>query len=293
MSRIHPTAVVDPGARLAPSVVVGPYCVIGPEVEIGEDCELRSHVVIESHTRMGRGNVFFPFATVGGTPQDRKFKGEVTWCLIGNGNHVREHATIHRGTQNGGGKTVLGNDNLVMVGAHIAHDCLIGNQVTLANEVMLAGHIHVEDHASIGGGAGVHHFATVGTCAFVGGMGRIPRDVTPYMIVEGNPAEVRGVNAIQMSRRGFSESDIDAMKAAFRRLFGSRAERQDRSFNDAIAAIRAEFPGVAPIRKLCDDLEASAAGVHGRRLESARPDNKRSAVERTAGAASIGRPGTA
>ncbi len=293
MPRIHPTAVVDPGARLASSCVIGPFCVVGPEVEIGEDCELRSHSVIESHTRMGHGNVVFPFATVGGTPQDRKFRGEATWCLIGDRNHFRENSTVHRGTANGGGKTVIGSDNLLMVGAHIAHDCVVGNQVTIANEVMLAGHIHIEDHVSIGGGAGIHHFATVGTCAFVGAMARIPRDVPPYMIIEGNPAEVRGVNSIQMSRRGFSEADIDAMKAAYRRLFGSRSERKDRSFIDAIAAIRAEFPGVAAIRKLCDDLEASAAGVHGRRLESARPDNKRSAVEHTAGAASIGghRPG--
>jgi len=288
MPRIHPTAVVDPGARLAGSCVIGPYCVVGPEVELGEDCELRSHVVVESHTRMGRGNVLFPFATVGGTPQDRKFRGEVTWCLIGNGNHFREHVTVHRGTGNGGGKTVIGNDNLLMVGAHVAHDCQIGDQVTIANEVMLAGHIHVEDHASIGGGAGLHHFVTVGTCAFVGAMARIPRDVPPFLIVEGHPAEVRGVNAIQMTRRGLSEAEIEAMKVAYRRIFGPRADRREQAFGDAIAAIRAEFPGVTAIARLCDDLVASAAGVHGRKLERARPDNKRTAVERTAGSASIG-----
>ena len=210
--RIHPTAVVHASARISPAATVGPWCVVGPEVSIGDGTVLDSHVVVESNTRIGRDNRLFPFSYVGGTPQDKKFHGEDCHCEIGDRNQIREHVTIHRGTANGGGWTRIGSDNLIMGTVHIAHDCIIGNGCVLANNAMLAGHSVVQDHGNLGGGAGIHHFVVIGTCAFVGAMARVSMDVPPFMIVEGNPAEVRGHNHIAMARRGFTETEIEAMK---------------------------------------------------------------------------------
>ena len=219
MPRIHPTAVVDPGARLASSCVIGPFCVVGPEVEIGEECELRSHAVIESHTRMGHGNVVFPFATIGGTPQDRKFRGEATWCLIGDRNHFRENSTVHRGTANGGGKTVIGNDNLLMVGAHIAHDCTVGNHVIFSNNGTLAGHVTVEDHVILGGLSAVHQFCRIGTRSIIGGCSKVVQDVPPYCTADGNPARARGLNIVGLQRAGFTREQMRALRQAFRKVY--------------------------------------------------------------------------
>ena len=266
---IHPTAVVDPTAQIDPSVRIGPYCVIGPRVEIGADTELVHHVSIPSDTSVGSGNVLHPFAVVGGEPQDRKYDGEQTKCVIGNHNEIREHATIHRGTENGGGVTRVGDGNLLMVGCHIAHDCQIGDEVVIANQVMLAGHVHIGDYANIGGGAGVHHFATVGTCAFVGGLARISRDVPPYTIVEGHPAEVRALNVISLTRRGFDSESIDAMKDAFKRLF-----RGNGNASSQVDMLRDEYGHLPAVTSLCDAIDASSNGTHGRALESQRKDDK-------------------
>ncbi|MFM7133086.1 MAG: acyl-ACP--UDP-N-acetylglucosamine O-acyltransferase [Planctomycetota bacterium] len=272
MALIHPTSVIDPSAEIAADAVIGPWCVVGPRTSIGPRTVLRNHVVIEGFTRIGADNVIYPFATLGGTPQDRKYRGEETWCDLGDRNHVREQVTIHRGTGNGGGATTIGSGNLLMVGVHIAHDCRLGDDITIANAALLAGHVHVGDGATIGGSAAFHHFVSIGTCALVGGLARVARDVPPYMIVEGSPARVRGHNHIQMSRRGADEQAIDAIRAAFRRLFcessGTTSERIDE--------LRREFPGVRQLHELCDSLVASAEGVHGRALERARRDDKRS-----------------
>ena len=187
---IHETAAVHSSATLDPGVEVGPYCVIGPNVVIGAGCTLLDHVSIQRDTVIGEGNAFHPYCVIGGDPQDRKYDSEETMCQIGDGNEIREHVTIHRGTANGGSVTTIGNGNLLMVGSHVAHDCRIGNEVVIANQVMLAGHVYIEDGASIGGGAGIHHFATIGSCSFVGGLARISRDVPPFMIVEGIPFEM-------------------------------------------------------------------------------------------------------
>lgn len=271
MPLIHPTAVVDPTANLADSVVVGPYCIIGRHAVIGEGTILHNHVVIGPHTKVGRENLIHSFAVVGGDPQDKKFRGEETTCEIGDRNHIREHATIHRGTANGGGATKVGSDVLIMVGAHIAHDCQVGCHVILANQVMLAGHIIVEDGANIGGGTGVHHFATVGTCAMVGGLARISKDVPPFMIVEGNPAKVRGHNHVAMARRGFAETHIEAVKEAYKRLFRDNGA----PMVDKLPSLCADYPDVPAIAQLCASLRASAEGVHGRAREALRQDNKR------------------
>jgi UDP-N-acetylglucosamine acyltransferase len=274
MATIHPTAIVDPTATVADSVVVGPYCVIGPEVSLDAGTVLHNHVIVQALTTIGQDNEVYPFAVLGADPQDRKFKGERAFCVIGDRNRIREHVTVHRGTANGGYYTRIGNDNLIMVAAHIAHDCQIKDHVTIANQVMLAGHVHVENGASIGGGAGLHHFVSVGVCSFVGAMARISKDVPPYMIVEGNPAEVRAVNSIAMNRRGYGPQDIEALKQAFRRLFRDN----DATMSEKLTMVREEQPDVEAVTTLCDALAATAVGVHGRALEQKRLDDKR-AVE--------------
>jgi UDP-N-acetylglucosamine acyltransferase len=272
MTKIHPTAIIDPSATVADSAVIGPYCVIGPDVTIGEDCVLHQQVCFQALTTCGRENIFYPFSVIGADPQDRKFKGEHSTCTIGDRNVVREHVTIHRGTQNGGGITRVGSDNLIMVASHVAHDCLLGDHITLANQVMLAGHVYIEDGANIGGGVGIHHFATVGTCAFVGGLARISKDVPPFMVVEGNPAEVRNINSIGMARRGFAPDHIAAVKDAFKRLYRDNGSS---SMNEKLATLRETYAGIPAVVHLCNALDASADGVYGRAREVERRDNKR------------------
>lgn len=270
----HPTAIVDPSAKIADSVEIGPYCVIGPEVVIGAGTVLHNHVIVQALTTIGEDNEIYPFSVLGADPQDRKFHGERAHCVIGSRNRIREHVTIHRGTANGGYYTRVGSDSLIMVAAHIAHDCQIADHVTIANQVMLAGHVRVEDGANIGGGTGVHHFVTIGTCSFVGAMARISQDVPPFMMVVGNPAEVRAVNSIAMNRLGFQPEDIEAVKDAYRRLFRDN----DTAMAEKLCALREAYPTMGAIKALCDALDATADGVHGRALEVQRADDKR-AVE--------------
>lgn len=271
MTHIHPTAIVDPLAKIAETVTVGPYCIIGPDVVVGDDTVLHNHVTIHSSTTIGESNVFYPFSVIGADPQDRKYHGEHSVCEIGNHNQIREHVTIHRGTGNGGGVTRIGNENLIMVSAHIAHDCQLGDRIAIANQVMLAGHVRVRDDANIGGGAGIHHFTTIGDCAFVGGLARITKDVPPFMIVEGNPAEVRAINGIAMTRRGFRPEHIDAVKDAFKRLYRDNGH----AMAEKIESLRNEYGDVEPVITLCRALKATAEGVHGRALETSRNDDKR------------------
>jgi len=271
MGQIHPTAIIDPSASVADSASIGAYCTVGSNATIGADCVLHSHVAIGPETTLGARNTIFPFAVIGFDPQDRKFHGEATRCVVGDDNIIREHATIHRGTANGGGITRVGDHCLIMVASHIAHDCSLGDHIVLANQSMLAGHVRIEDGATVSGGAGIHHYATVGACAFVGGLTRVTKDVPPFMIVEGNPAEVRGPNRIAMERRGYSERDIDAIRECYKRLF-----RENGTMTSRLDAMRTEFADSAPVRKLCDFVEAMAGGVHGRSAETARPDDKRS-----------------
>jgi len=268
---VHPTAIIDASATLDDGVVIGPYCIVGPDVRVGRETVLHNHVTIQSQTTIGEGNLIYPFSVIGADPQDRKFRGERSTCVIGDGNVIREHVTIHRGTSNGGGRTVIGDQNLIMVAAHIAHDCQLGDHVVIANQVMLAGHVRVDDFANIGGGAGIHHFATVGHCAFVGGLARITKDVPPYMIVEGNPAEVRAVNSIAMLRMGIDEQEIEAVKFAFKRLYRDNGA----PMSVKLGELRDRYPDVSAVLELCDALSATGEGVNGRALEVKRPDDKR------------------
>lgn len=271
MTRIHPTAIVHPAAEIADDVTIGPYCFIGEGVTIGSGTVLHNSVTVQCHTTIGRDNTIYPYAVVGGDPQDRKFCGEHTILEIGDRNTIRELVTIHRGTGNGGGITRIGNDNLIMGTVHIAHDCIIGSDVILANAVMLAGHIRIEDGANIGGGAGLHHFTSVGTCAMIGAMARVPKDVPPFMIVEGSPAEVRAPNTIAMVRRGYAADHVDSIKEAYKRLFRDNGA----PMADKLVDLKSEYRGVPAVLRLCEFLEASADGVHGRALEVHRADDKR------------------
>ncbi|MHC4975210.1 MAG: acyl-ACP--UDP-N-acetylglucosamine O-acyltransferase [Planctomycetota bacterium] len=263
---VHPTAVIDPEASVHPSVRIGPYCVIGANVTIGEGCILHNHVTIEGKTTLGFENVIYPFAVIGAEPQDLKFKGDMTELIIGDRNRFREHVTLHRGTEVGGGKTVIGSDCLLMVGAHIAHDCVIEDQVVIANQVLLGGHTHVEFGATIAGGAGLHHFTSVGKFAFVGGLARISKDVPPFLVVEGNPAEPRKVNTTAMVRRGWDPEEIEAVRQAFKRLFRKHDQPMQVVMDD-LRAIPDQFPSVV---KLCDSIERTQLGVHGRYRECLR-----------------------
>lgn len=271
MSKIHPTAIIDPSAELAKSVTVGAYCTIGPRVHIGEDCVLRTHCHITGLTRMGRGNEIHPYAVVGGDPQDLKFHGEPTWLEMGDFNTVREHSTIHRGTGNGGGITRIGSHNLIMGNVHIAHDSTIGSHCIFANNAMLAGHVHIDDYANIGGGAGLHHFVRIGYCGFVGAMSRVSKDVPPFMLVEGSPAAIRGYNHVAMSRIGCDESEIDAVKDAYKRIFRAKGGAVEMK----IAALAKDYPHSKSIRRIIDSVRAIGDGLNGRSLEIHRSDDKR------------------
>jgi UDP-N-acetylglucosamine acyltransferase len=263
---VHHTAVIDPDAEIHPSARIGPYCVIGAGVVVGANCVLHNHVTIEGPTRLGEDNVVYPFAVLGAEPQDLKFKGSATELVIGDRNRVREHVTIHRGTEAGGGKTVIGSDCLLMVGAHIAHDCVIEDQVVIANSAMLGGHTHVEVGATIAGGAGIHHFTSVGQYAFVGGMARISKDVPPFLVVEGAPAEPRKVNTTALVRRGWSPQEVEAVRQAFKRLFRNLDTPMQVTMDD-LRAVPNQFPSVV---RLCDFLERMQLGVHGRYRECLR-----------------------
>jgi len=204
---IHATSIVHPLARIGERVRIGPFCRIGEGVTLGDDCVLDSHVVIEGPTTIGNSNRFFPFCVIGVQPQDLKFHGEETFLTIGSHNQFREYVNVHRGTKGGGAHTRIGDHNFLMVGAHIAHDCILGSHIIMANAATLAGHVTIEDHASIGAYSGVHQYCRVGQHGYVGGYSVITKDVLPYSkTVSDRNTQAYGVNAIGLERTGFSES---------------------------------------------------------------------------------------
>lgn len=270
-TRIHPTAIIHPRAEVDPSAHVGPYCVIGEHVRIGRGTVLHNHVTVQGPTLIGEDNTVYPYAVLGAEPQDLKYHGGETTLVIGDRNKIREHATIHRGTEVGGNRTVIGSDCMVMVGVHVAHDCTIEDEVIIANGSMLGGHCCIEFGAVLGGGVGVHHFATVGTLAFIGGMARVAKDVPPYIVVEGSPAEPRKVNTTALVRRRWNTENIERLRTAYRLIF------RDSSVPAlvAIEALRGD-PGQTPeVHRLCDFVERTQIGVHGRQLERGRGPGER------------------
>lgn len=254
---IHPTAIVDPGARIAESADIGPYCVIGADVEIGARTRLMASNYLEGPTSIGEDNVFYPYSTVGVAPQDLKYKGERAETRIGHRNRIREFVTIHRGTEGGGLVTSIGSDNLVMVYAHVAHDVRIGDHVILGNSVGLAGHVIIEDWVDVSPFSGVHQFCRIGRHAFVGPYSIIKQDVLPYSLTSHKPeVAVFGANSIGLERRGFSKTVIEALHAAFRLL-----TRSQLNTSQAIERIRAEVPPCAEVDELIEFILTSERGV--------------------------------
>ena len=273
---IHPTAIVDPQTSVGKDVAIGAYSVIGPHAVIHDGCRIHHHVTIEGHTTLGEGCEVYPQAVIGLSPQDIKYSGEKTILAIGKNNIFREMVTVHPGTGNGGGVTRIGDNNLILIGAHVAHDCTIGNRCIIANYVQFAGHVHVEDHVNMGGHSAVHHFVTVGKHAFVGGMTRVSADVPPFMVVvaaRGTRTEVRMVNGVGLQRSGYSQEDIGALKDTFMKLYSRRARMNGTSIQDRVAEML-DDPAINPhVEYLCRCLMRSFAhGRHGRYLESLRKD---------------------
>ncbi len=229
MSEIHATAVVDKKAELDSSVEVGAYAVIGPEVKIGPETKIHNSVSIAGDTTIGQNNELFPYTSIGFQPQDKKFKGNSTKLIIGDNNILREFVSMNPGTEEGGGKTTIGSDNMFLTYSHVAHDCRVENNVIMSGGVLLAGHVRLEKGCIVSGGTCINQFVTVGRYAYIGGLTRVVQDVPPFMITEGNPQRVRSVNAVGMQRNDFSSESVQRVREAYRVLFDpdvlwSRAE---------------------------------------------------------------------
>ncbi len=251
---VHPTALVDPRARLGSGVEIGPYAVIGPEVEIGEGSRIGPHVVIDGRVRMGKGNRIFPGACIGLEPQDLKYGGAPTEVVMGDENTIREYVTINRATAEGE-QTVLGNGNLLMAYSHLGHNCHLADRIVIANGVAVAGHVVIGDRAVIGGVLGIHQFVHIGTLAMVGGMSRIDRDVPPFMTVEGHPGRIRGLNRVGLRRSGMTQADDGAQFRQLQDLW-TLIYRSDLVLATALRQAR-ERPLLAAADELCAFLEAS------------------------------------
>ena len=216
---IHKTAIIDSKAKISTNVEIGPYATIGPNVEIGENTLIQSHVNITGNTTIGKGNKLYSFASIGSDPQDLKYKGEETTLLIGDNNTIREHVTINTGTVQGGGVTKIGNNNLIMIGAHIAHDCIMGNNIVMANNTAIAGHAEIEDFVIIGAKCGVQQFTRIGKRAMIGGMTGVLRDVIPYGLSTGNRNYLNGINVVGLRRDKVSNKDILGLTDAYKEIF--------------------------------------------------------------------------
>lgn len=236
---IHPTAIVSPGAKIGKGAVVGPYCTIGDNVVLGEGVELISHVSIDGRTTVGKGTRIFPFSSIGHPPQDLKYDGEPSVVTIGENCVLREYVTINPGTSGGGMETRVGDNCLLMVGVHVAHDCKVGNNVVMANQASLAGHCVVDDYVRFGGICGVHQFVRIGAHAFVGAMSFVENDVIPYGSVLGNRAYLGGLNLVGLKRRGFDRESIHALRAAYRMIFSSEGTLRER-IEDASVIFKGE-----------------------------------------------------
>jgi len=231
-NEIHSTAIIDPGAELGDGIVIGPYCVIGAGVKLGDGCHLHNHVSLGGPSEFGANNEFFPYASIGQRTQDLKYAGEPTYLKVGDGNTFREFCTVNRGTAPGS-YTTIGSHGSFLAYSHIAHDCTVGDHVIFSNNGTLAGHVTVGDHAIMGGLTAVHQFCRIGAHAMTGGCSKIVQDIPPYMIADGNPAKVRAINSVGLTRRGFSEESVAAIKRAHRVLY-----REQRNYREAVEILR-------------------------------------------------------
>ncbi|HEY3813918.1 MAG TPA: acyl-ACP--UDP-N-acetylglucosamine O-acyltransferase [Caulobacteraceae bacterium] len=254
MSKIHPTAIVHDGARLGADVEVGPYSIVGPKVTLDDGVRLISHVVIEGLTEIGSGSSIYPFAVLGAAPQHLGHKGEDTRLVVGKNNIIREHVTMHTGTTGGRGVTTVGDNGLFMVGIHIAHDCIIGNNVVMANSATLGGQVQVADFVFMGGLCAIHQHSRIGRYAFVGGAAGVQKDVIPYGSVWGNHAHLEGLNLVGLKRRGFSRDQIRNLRSAYRLLFA-----EEGSFQERIDDTAATFADSPEVMEIVDFIRADAA----------------------------------
>ncbi|QOX77991.1 acyl-ACP--UDP-N-acetylglucosamine O-acyltransferase [Trichlorobacter lovleyi] len=255
---IHASAIVHPSAQLAEGVEIGPYAIIEEHAIIGKGTSIGAHAVIGKWTELGENNQIYHLASVGAAPQDLKYKGEECWTRLGNGNVIREFATIHRGTVTGHAETVMGNNNLMMAYSHVAHDCTVGSGNVFANSATLAGHVTVQDNVILGGLVAIHQFVTIGSYSMLGGGTLVGLDIPPYMIATSGKrdAKLRGLNLIGLKRRGFSDAAISNLKKAYKTLFMSELKQPE-----AIAKIRSEIVGCAEVDTLLAFIEASQRGI--------------------------------
>ena len=253
---IHETAIVAAGAQVGDGCHVGPFCIVGENVVLGEGVRLDSHIVVEGSTKVGEETHVFPFVSIGLAPQDLKYAGEPTATEIGKRNQIREFVTIHRGTSGGGGLTKIGDDNLFMAQAHVAHDCQIGSEVIMANAATLAGHVEIADRANVGAYSGVHQFCRVGYEAFVGGYSVVVKDAPPFAIIQGNHAKCYGLNRVGMKRRGYPKDTIEKLHRAYHLLLSAKLNT-----TQALEKIKEEINGCDEVDMLVKFYETSKRGV--------------------------------
>lgn len=253
---IHPTAIIEPGAKVAENVSIGPYSVIGEHVTIAAGTTIGAHVVIEGWTEIGRDNQIYQFSSIGAAPQDLKYSGQQTYLKIGDRNRIREFTTLNRGTTEGGGVTSVGNDNLFMAYSHLAHDCIIHDQAILANGATLAGHVEVESSAILGGLCAVHQFCRIGCHTMISGGAMVAQDIPPYTVAQGDRAKTVGLNLIGMKRRGFSEETTRGIKKAYRMIF-----RSGMRLEEALDAINGEIASTPELEHFVTFIKESQRGI--------------------------------
>lgn len=256
MSFIHPTAIVRSQAQIGSNCHIGAYSVIGDQVRLGDGVRVESHVVIDGQTAIGDETHIYPFVSIGLAPQDLKYKGEPTAVEIGKRNQIREFVTIHRGTEGGGGLTLIGDDNLLMAQAHIAHDCRLGNEIIMANAATLAGHVEIANRANIGAYSGVHQFCRVGYEAFVGGYSVVVKDAMPFAVIQGNHAKCYGLNRVGMKRRGYSKDVIEKLHHAFHLLLSAKLNT-----SQAVEKIKEDIKDCKEVDMVVEFIESSKRGV--------------------------------
>ena len=252
---IHPTAIIDPRARIGTGCEIGPYCVVGPDVSLGESCRLHSHVVLDGHTTLGRDNEIFPFACLGLKTQDLKWKGGVTRTQIGDANTFRECVTVHSATSDGE-TTVIGSHNHILAYCHLAHNVVLGNHIIMSSYAGLAGHVVVGDHAVLAGYVAVHQFCRIGQMAIIGGCSKVRQDVPPFMLADGNPARVRTINKVGLERNGLPEATQAALRQAFKILF-----RDGLNLANAATRIETELPALPELAHLVAFVRTSERGI--------------------------------
>ncbi len=255
MARIHSTAIIDPTAHIGQTTQVGPYCIVGAGVTLGEGCRLHNHVTIAGPTTIGDGNEFYPYTSIGQRSQDLKYEAEPTYLEIGSNNCFREFVTIHRATAPNTA-TKIGNHGNYLAYAHVAHDCIVGDHVIFSNNGTLAGHVVVGDYAVIGGLSGVHQFCRIGAHAIIGGCTKIVQDVPPFMIADGNPAEIRGVNFVGLERRGFTPESIRELREAYKVVY-----RSNLNTTQGLEALRSQFPDSELVVHLAEFIATSERGI--------------------------------